>query len=746
MSWARELGKGERPICLLLLAFVGVAALYGVVTPVFEAPDEIQHFYYVKHLVDERRLPVQGGEGEARWAQEGNQPPLYYLLAALITWPVDTRDAEEVIWENPQANVGDPLRPGNKNYIVHQESEGFPYTGTVLAVHCIRLLSAALAAGTVFVTYRITRELMPQRRGLALAAAGLVAFNPQFCFIAGAISNDNLVTFLAALNLWFAVRYLLERTTRREVAVWGVCLGLAALAKVSGLALLPLVAITLLARAFHLRSWRRFLQDGLLLLGLWTALAGWWYARNWVLYGEPTGTSAMIAIAGARRTPLTWGDITRELQGLRTSYWGVLGWFNILAWPWLYRVFDVLGVVCLLGLAWATVRSRRACWQPRCLAVALLAIWCLVFLASLLLWTSITPGSQGRLLFPAAPAVATLGLLGWSRLPLLGRQRWPLGVLVGGLGVLAVATPFVYIQPAYARPPILTEAEIPAAARVDPLDHGGLVRLLGCEIQPRAVYPGERVEVTLYWQGLKPIDYDFNLFIRLLGYREQVVGQVDSYPGAGTFPTSLWQTGQVIRDRYWVQVSPFARTPVVAKVDIGFYDRWSMAGLPSHAPDGSPRSGIIGTVKVLPREGAIQAPAEPSYFLGEGIGLMEYEVSQTTVRPGDALTVSVIWKSLREVPEDYTVFLHLENRGRVLAQTDRPPLLGYYPTSAWNPGELIPDRIRMVVPAKTPSGTYPLILGLYRLQDLSRLPVTDAQGNPLDDHLLLAQVTVADGR
>ncbi|MBC7223883.1 MAG: phospholipid carrier-dependent glycosyltransferase, partial [Anaerolineae bacterium] len=286
-SWATDALRGDRLAVLLVLAFAVVAGMYSVVTPVFEAPDEIQHFYYVKHLVETRRLPVQGPEGKDTWAQEGSQPPLYYILAAVLASPVDLSDTEEVVWLNPQANVGDPLWPANKNRIVHREDEEFPYQGTVLAVHLARLLSVVLGAGTVWFAYLLARELLPGRRYLPLAAAALVGFNPQFCFISGAVSNDSLITLLATVNLLCTVRYLLGRMGRRHVVLWGGLLGLAALTKVSGLLLLGLAAVAVLASAWHRRTFRQGLGDLGTLVALWLAVAGWWYARNWVLYGEP---------------------------------------------------------------------------------------------------------------------------------------------------------------------------------------------------------------------------------------------------------------------------------------------------------------------------------------------------------------------------------------------------------------------------------------------------------------------------
>ena len=53
-----------------------------------------------------------------------------------------------------------------------------------------------------------------------------------------------------------------------------------------------------------LRREKRSLRDQIttaeIVLIAWMLIAGWWYARNVNLYGDPTGTNRMIEIAGAR--------------------------------------------------------------------------------------------------------------------------------------------------------------------------------------------------------------------------------------------------------------------------------------------------------------------------------------------------------------------------------------------------------------------------------------------------------------
>lgn len=54
--------------------------------PIFEAPDEPGHSYYIKYLTEEHRLPVQSFRYSENVAKEGHQPPLYYLLGVLTTF------------------------------------------------------------------------------------------------------------------------------------------------------------------------------------------------------------------------------------------------------------------------------------------------------------------------------------------------------------------------------------------------------------------------------------------------------------------------------------------------------------------------------------------------------------------------------------------------------------------------------------------------------------------------------------
>src|SRR5436305_760075 len=82
-----------RPATLILLAFVAITLVYSVVTPIFEGYDEDSHFAFVQHVATGQGLPRQPASQYPHLAKhEANQPPLYYLLGAALTWWIPTAD------------------------------------------------------------------------------------------------------------------------------------------------------------------------------------------------------------------------------------------------------------------------------------------------------------------------------------------------------------------------------------------------------------------------------------------------------------------------------------------------------------------------------------------------------------------------------------------------------------------------------------------------------------------------------
>ncbi|MFQ5612668.1 MAG: glycosyltransferase family 39 protein [Anaerolineae bacterium] len=727
-----------RGIALICLAFFVLGLIYSVATPIFEASDERWHYPVVKHLADGRGLPLQDPAVETPWHQEGSQPPLYYALAAGLTFWIDTGDFAQAQRPNPHAIVGQPLVVGNKNMMLHDQRDGRPWRGAWLAVHLIRFFSLALATVTVWLTWRIAREAWPGDDGTPLFAAALTAFNPMFLFISASVNNDNLVAPLAAGVVLVLLRVLRRGQSPADGPLLGLLLGLGALSKLSMLGLIPLVAFTLTWDAYRHRAWRMWWQNGLLSAGLLLALAGWWYWRNWNLYGDPTGLNRMLDIAGRRAEP---ANLLAEFEGFRISYWGLFGAVNIIAPTWIYRALDALTALGGLGLGVWLVRKRLspAANGGSIGAGLLLLAWVLIVLLGLIRWTSLTYASQGRLMFVAIAGVSTSLAIGLSSL-IPGRwQRPVLASIGGGLLLFAVASPFLYIAPAYARPPLLREADLPTD--LDRLDwvFDGKMKLLGYRLDQTAVRAAETLPVEVYWQALEPMSLNYSVFVQLQGRGREVVGALNTYPGLGLRPTSSLSPGDIVADTYLVPVSPQAeeQAPARARLAIGLYD-YGQPGRPARpAVDARGRplaDPAVAEIKLLPWQWPDPQPQLPlNVQFDDGIGLLGVD-SSCDLRPGPC-ALTLYWQATATPTADYQVFIQLWDDERHVAGFDGPPVDGNYPTRWWAAGEVIIDRHGISMPDELPSGDYRWLVGLYRLDAKrgARLPAYAPDGAPLPD-------------
>ncbi len=739
----------------MIAAFVALAVIYSVVTPPFETPDEIWHMAFIQQLAAGRGLPVSQAGTEALWQQQGVQAPGYYLAAAALTAWIDQSDFPAIYARaNPHRVIGRADATANRNYLIHHRDERWPWRGSILALHLVRLLSIALGALTLWASYHaVARVLTPQQ---ALAGVAVFAFIPQFIFISAAASNDNAVNALAALTLW---RLLLlvnppggpdappaTRGLRRDFLVLGVLLGLAALSKLSALGLFALAGLTVLLLAWRPRRARPILQAILWMGAPVLILAGWWYVRNWLLYADPLAWNVWQANILLRVEPASWQVIASELTSLERSFWGLFGWLNL---PYPELVYQFLrGLALLLALGWllAAVRWLRAGRRvdARWLGGLLLLLWLLILAVSWLRFMRIAPAAQGRYFFPAAPAwvmLIALGLYAW--------RIWTLGPLVTGtMFVLAALTPWWIIQPAYRPPPTLALAADAAPLSVQV---GESFTILGIEAAPERLQPGQAARVRVAWHVTQPPAVDYSVFVHLVDADGLIAAQVDTMPGGGLYPTSQWQPGETRVEEYTVTLPSAAYTPNRGQWAVGLYDATTGQRLPVTLPAQSAAGAATGVADDALRFGAVDIEAAPGAIpnrldadFEDNITLAGYALNRRRLAPGDDLEVTLYRQARGPVRDDYTVFVHLLDDAYAMhgGDDDTPDL----PTAQWPATDrltsVITDTHRFVVGEAAAPGLYQLEIGLYTRPDFDRLQLVQPTGAEGADRLLLGPLEI----
>ncbi|MEZ4590117.1 MAG: glycosyltransferase family 39 protein [Chloroflexota bacterium] len=691
-----------------MIGYVALAVAYSWTVPLGEAPDEVDHFLYVRYLVENRDFPVMHPNPSENKTMEANQPPLFYLLNVAVTAPLPQPATAE--FPLNACFTFDPFDGGRANFYLHESAEQTLFSADYLAFRVARLVSVLLGALTVWLVYRLGRRVRVGSGHVGLLAAGILAFNPQFIFMTASVNNDVLTAVLGAALVYFTVAAVHAPSLVRFVGL-GMLMGLGLLTKFALLAFwpLPLLAIVL---TVDKKQPKRSLPYLAVVLGLPLLLAGWWYYRAYLLYGDPLAWDVHLQAKGSevlRTAPLTLADLREFVVIHFQSYWAWFGWLKIKAAGWVYAVLalgvlaaslglllwgkEAIGALKAAGLgrwrSWLRENSGRTVVLISILATA--AIYASLFrYIQTINWS----GYQGRLAYAAVAPMAVLLAVGWGRTAVFltkqaGQTLWHSLPVVGLLALALVS--LAQLNMAFDRatlyaPPASWQRvcqETPAGFYVEAVDY------------PTVVGQGEAATVSVGGYGANP---------------DGLAGEVAllNWDGA-VLATAVLQQTSAINDQV-VSQATLALPPDV---------RPAAARLVFVADSGTV---ALGPVKIAADQAALPEPTTPvlANFANE-IALIGYDLQVES----DGVRLKTYWQAQRPIEASYTIFVHaLDENGALLAQQDALPQGGAYPTAIWAVGEVVVDEA--VLPL--PPGAQPaaLSIGLYRLETLERLPLADA--------------------
>jgi len=112
-------------------------------------------------------------------------------------------------------------------------------------------------------------------------------------------------------------------------------------------------------------------------------------------------------------------------------------------------------------------------------------------------------------------------------------------------------------------------------------------------------------------------------------------------------------------------------------------------------------------------------------------------------RPWETSTIDLFWQGTARMKQDYAIFAHIiDEDQRAWAGEDTLPLMGVYHTRLWHPNEVVPTSHNITLPYDTPPGRYWYEFGWYSLYDGSRLPVLNDDGEPIGSRVVLGPLKV----
>ena len=475
-TWRRIPRAGR---ACFVIAFVNVA-VWTVLIPPFEVPDEITHFAYAQYLAETARLPRQTGT-EFFSAQENaalfgiNYGSI--LGAPLERGPYSALEQQQLravlAAPNDQDAVGGGAATNTTNQPpLYYALEVVPYwlspsNNILTRLEFMRLLSALLCAGTVLAVFYFLRELVPRTPWAWTVGALMVAFQPTFAFIGAGVNSDSLLFLASALTFLGLARAWRRGLTMRRAAFIGGALAVGALAKLTFLALVPGAGLGLLLLAWrdHRNGWPGALRK----LGVGAAVAvapvGLYLLLNATVWGRGATGGGLAGVTSgpqAGSQAITWHQVVDyvwqlylpKLPFMQHTYFfgyyplwnvwldGSIGHFGLLdyAFPrWVYLDFRWL-VFALAGLGAVGLYRVRHAVRPLLgllASYAAMAAGLLVVVGYLSARAALTGQPffpQARYLFPLLVLYALAIILATKALP----HRW--GRVLGALlVVLALA-------------------------------------------------------------------------------------------------------------------------------------------------------------------------------------------------------------------------------------------------------------------------------------------------------------------
>lgn len=743
---------------MLIGLYLLLALATSLIVPLGESPDELDHFGYIRFLVQERRFPVMDPDPAKNETMEANQPPLYYLAGAAATGWLPL--LEPVDFPANSCFSIEPDDPGRQTFYVHSRTEAFPYQGSILAFHLARGLSIMMGAVTILLTYWIARRLAPGKPETGWLAAAFLAFNPQFIYITASVNNDALTALLGAAIILLSV-IALARPSWTAALGLGLLVGLGLLTKFGLLALWP-VALLAVAWSPFKQFIERFPLPGasgppgvfallgkiLLVFVLPLLVSGWWYWRAQQLYGDPLTWDVHLQAKGlniVRTAPFTGSDLLEFIRLHFQSYWALFGWLNVQVPDWMYLIFLLLVLIGAAGMVVLAAHHIRRRKRPAALVdgvnvpglVLVLLSVAVIYLSLLRYIQTINwSGYQGRLAYAVAAPVAVLLALGWRHAAIWLESRvngFPAVlatiVPVGMLGLMAVVSLFFVLPQAYPRPTIYQQPL--DASRTCTRFNGGL--LIEGYDAPDVVQPGDAMPVTLYGYGLRDTPEPQQIKGQLVGRDGRIVAQATA--------ALKWQAGQVVSTTLLLPVTANSQ-PARGVLQIGIQDKdagWQTAtsanGRILETPYG------LQVVKIAPAAPFLPTPQQSlQATFGRQLALIGFDV----VGPGpEEATITLYWQALAPMSNDYTTFIHLlDEDGQLVAQADSQPQDGAYPTSIWDEGEIVADTKAIRWTAELGDNPYSFWVGVYLLPAVEPLPLDgsalqEANGFLPDAFLLL---------
>jgi hypothetical protein len=398
MTSANDLFRPRREwllVALLLIIMLLKGVLWSLALPLWQGPDEEDHYNVIQFIGESGRLPdiedtflvdevamsrQLADVGRLPYAPEQRQVFSQSSFGpgelALANLPLETRFSFD------QEAVGKL----NKATPLYYMMAAVPYrlfmAGDLLVrAQVQRLFSLLASCGIVVVAYLISRLLFPGNAAMRLTVPTLVAFHPLLTQMTAVISVDGFYVLCYSLLIMLCVLVFRDGLKWRIGLVMGIVFAIGFLTKPTINGFAPLIGLLVVYDWWRSKGRRKEVVWSALVMGLVIlGLSGWWMIRSLRINGDLFYFNPVLEGHRIIRNPFfDYGPLAHMLDyyrsvwgGIFVTWWAHFGWLDTALPPWIYDLLRGLTLIALLGLLYGLIRIFLL--RPRKVALRILRL------------------------------------------------------------------------------------------------------------------------------------------------------------------------------------------------------------------------------------------------------------------------------------------------------------------------------------------------------------------------------------
>ncbi len=148
------------------------------------------------------------------------------------------------------------------------------------------------------------------------------------------------------------------------------------------------------------------------------------------------------------------------------------------------------------------------------------------------------------------------------------------------------------------------------------------------------------------------------------------------------------------------------------------------------ADDSNQEDVLLASVRVEapPQPNLAAVPHRTAIDFANGMRFLGYDAAAKRLKSGETVAITLFWQSTRDQDKDNRVTIQLlDPRGNIYADSDADLARGIYPSSRWQPNELVRDPRSFTLRGDAPDGVYQFVVALIDPASQARVRTTDGR-------------------